>query len=75
MTRFPYGMSFPILNLTANLGLTSSYRCVPYLSQVSVLATKLSEWKEQRLPPPRVSQSAVGLSSSSGAGTEAKVIV
>jgi hypothetical protein len=75
MTRCSYGMSFPVLNLTTNLGLTPPYRRVPYLSQVSVLATKLSEWKEQRLPPPRVSQSAVGLLSSSGAGTEAKGIV
>ncbi|KAI0275116.1 hypothetical protein BC834DRAFT_851157 [Gloeopeniophorella convolvens] len=42
-----------------------SIRSVPYISQVSALASKLSDWKEQRLPPPRVNQSEydkVGLS-------------
>ncbi|KAI0296143.1 hypothetical protein BC826DRAFT_1005479 [Russula brevipes] len=40
-------------------------RRVPYMSHVSELANKLSDWKEQRLPPPRVNQSTydkVGLS-------------
>jgi len=40
-------------------------RRVSYLSDISALASKLSSWKDQRLPPPRVNQSAydkVGLS-------------
>ena len=41
-----------------------SHRHVPYLSHVAALATKLSDWKGQRLPPPRVNQSTVGLSCS-----------
>lgn len=39
-----------------------SHRRVPYLSHAVALANKLSEWKEERLPPPRVNQSTVGLS-------------
>lgn len=34
-----------------------SIRHVAYLEHISALASKLSDWKEQRLPPPRVSQS------------------
>jgi proteasome activator subunit 4 len=40
-------------------------RRVHYLSHVEALANKLSDWKEERLPPPRVNQSTydkVGLS-------------
>ncbi|KAF8274047.1 hypothetical protein EI94DRAFT_1714621 [Lactarius quietus] len=34
-----------------------SIRHVAYVEHISALANKLSDWKEQRLPPPRVSQS------------------
>lgn len=43
-----------------SLGLTFSHRRVPYLSHIAALANKLSDWKEERLPPPRVNQSTVG---------------
>ena len=40
-----------------------SHRHVNYISHAEALANKLSGWKEERLPPPRVNQSTVGLSS------------
>jgi hypothetical protein len=57
-----------------NLGLTFSHSRVPYLSDILALASKLSDWKEQRLSPPRVNQSAVGLSSSSGTDTQVTLV-
>ena len=72
MTHFPYGMSFPD---QLHFKLIPSFRHVAYLEHISTLASKLSDWKEQRLPPPRVSQSTVGLLFPSEIDTEAKGIV
>lgn len=72
MILFPYGMSFPI---ESSLGLTPSFRHVAYLDHISALASKLPDWKEQRLPPPRVSQSTVGLLYPIEIATEVKGIV
>ena len=47
-----------------------SHRRVPYLSHAVALANKLSDCKEERLPPPRVNQSTVGLSSFPGTTTK-----
>lgn len=58
MTLFSYGMSFPT---QLRFGLIPSFRHVAYLDHISALAGKLPDWKDQRLPPPRVSQSTVRL--------------
>jgi proteasome activator subunit 4 len=53
------------LHSTATTDDPLSIRNVAYLERISALASKLPDWKEQRLPPPRVSQSTydkVGLS-------------
>jgi hypothetical protein len=72
MTLFPYGMSFPT---QLRFGLIPSFRHVAYLEHISALAGKLHDWKEQRLPPPRVSQSTVGLVFLPEIDTETKGIV
>jgi proteasome activator subunit 4 len=64
---FPY--------LIAGSGLTPSFRNVAYLERISALASKLPDWKEQRLPPPRVSQSTVGLLNPLEIDAEVKGIV
>ena len=64
----------PHSHAARNLGLTFSRSRVPYLSDISALASKLSDWKEQRLSPPRVNQSAVGLPSSSGTDTQVAIV-
>jgi len=55
-----------------SLGLMFSHRHVHYLSHAAALANKLSDWKEERLPPPRVNQSTVGHSSFPGTTTESE---
>jgi hypothetical protein len=55
-----------------NLGLMFSHRRVHYLSHAEALANKLSDWKEERLPPPRVNQSTVSLSSFPGTTAEVR---
>jgi len=66
-----YVFPYPI----AGMGLTSSFRHVAYLEHISALASKLPDWKEQRLPPPRVSQSTVRLLCPPETDTEVKGIV
>ena len=59
--------------LNYSLGLMFPYRRVNYLSHVEALANKLSGWKEERLPPPRVNQSTVGLLSFPGTITDVRL--